>query len=214
MTDATDSSSSNNMHVIIQTNLRHLGVTCDVCNKSPVVGTRYKCTVCDNFDLCETCEQTDVHPVDHPLIKMRTSVCTKYQTYITRNTNIIYGLLCEIDKYDKENNEEQRLTYISCLFDHMSCEALSLLLTHPKLRACAIRKCEEALDPKYKSTPFDIVSSAARLLAMLNAYPETVIVPTKQQESTNDNLPPTPVLVRSDRIDPSNPLVCLPNLSQ
>jgi hypothetical protein len=66
----------------------------------------------------------------------------------------------------------------------MSREALSLILTHPKLRACAIRKCEEALDPQHKSTPLNIVSCAARLLAILNVYPETVIVPTSAPNET------------------------------
>jgi len=48
------------------------GVTCDGCSASPIVGLRYKCTVCNDFDLCATCEAKDAHPVDHPLLKMTT----------------------------------------------------------------------------------------------------------------------------------------------
>jgi len=33
----------------------HLGITCDQCSASPVVGVRYRCSVCPDFDLCETC---------------------------------------------------------------------------------------------------------------------------------------------------------------
>ncbi len=33
----------------------HLNVTCDTC-EGAVYGFRYKCAVCDNFDLCATCE--------------------------------------------------------------------------------------------------------------------------------------------------------------
>lgn len=36
----------------------------------PMVGIRYKCSVCDNYDLCETCEAKGEHPSHHPLLKM------------------------------------------------------------------------------------------------------------------------------------------------
>jgi hypothetical protein len=49
----------------------HEGVQCDHCKVVPIVGTRYKCTACHNFDLCETCEEAGVHPMDHELIKFR-----------------------------------------------------------------------------------------------------------------------------------------------
>lgn len=50
----------------------HETVRCDGCSVFPIVGTRYKCSVCADYDLCETCEAAgDVHPVEHTLIKMR-----------------------------------------------------------------------------------------------------------------------------------------------
>jgi hypothetical protein len=33
----------------------HHGITCDQCGASPVVGVRYRCSVCPDFDLCEVC---------------------------------------------------------------------------------------------------------------------------------------------------------------
>lgn len=48
----------------------HRHVICDGCNANPIVGIRYKCLVCPNFDLCEDCEQNGVHPDDHPLAKI------------------------------------------------------------------------------------------------------------------------------------------------
>jgi len=53
----------------------HEGVTCDGCN-GPVVGMRYKCSVCYDFDLCEACEAKGaaVHDVSHPLIKIATPI--------------------------------------------------------------------------------------------------------------------------------------------
>jgi next to BRCA1 gene 1 protein len=48
----------------------HTTVTCDGCQTHPIVGPRYKCTVCHDFDLCEACEAKDVH-AHHALLKIR-----------------------------------------------------------------------------------------------------------------------------------------------
>ena len=48
----------------------HYGVRCDGCNKSPIVGCRYKCAVCKNFDYCEECEEKMSEKHLHPFIKI------------------------------------------------------------------------------------------------------------------------------------------------
>lgn len=47
----------------------HEGVACDGCGVKPIVGVRYKCTACDNFDFCEKCEATANHP--HAFLKIK-----------------------------------------------------------------------------------------------------------------------------------------------
>lgn len=48
----------------------HDNVVCDGCNGS-VVGIRYKCSVCPDYDLCESCElRGGVHDSTHPLLKI------------------------------------------------------------------------------------------------------------------------------------------------
>merc|ERR1711915_764619 len=42
--------------------LIHHGVTCDSCEKTPIQGYRYKCVVCDDFDLCGICGTAGRHP--------------------------------------------------------------------------------------------------------------------------------------------------------
>jgi hypothetical protein len=48
----------------------HANVECDACHQNPLLGTRFKCSLCDNYDLCSECEDKRVHPADHPLIKI------------------------------------------------------------------------------------------------------------------------------------------------
>lgn len=55
--------------IIKKNEVVHKTVICDGCGMKPMVGTRYKCTVCRNFDLCENCEKTIGH--SHPLLKIR-----------------------------------------------------------------------------------------------------------------------------------------------
>jgi len=47
----------------------HFGIVCNVCDRD-VVGTRYKCTVCDDYDLCENCKGSGIHP-EHSMISIR-----------------------------------------------------------------------------------------------------------------------------------------------
>ncbi|XP_030001796.1 sequestosome-1 isoform X2 [Sphaeramia orbicularis] len=50
----------------------HPNVTCDGCNGA-VMGTRFKCSVCPNYDLCSSCQAQGIHtehallPIWHPL---------------------------------------------------------------------------------------------------------------------------------------------------
>jgi len=44
--------------------------TCDGCREYPIVGTRYHCSVCNDFDFCEHCWKTRRHP--HPFYKIET----------------------------------------------------------------------------------------------------------------------------------------------
>jgi len=48
----------------------HVDIRCDGCHMFPVVGVRYKCTKCPNYDLCEQCEAKNTHPRDHILLKI------------------------------------------------------------------------------------------------------------------------------------------------
>ena len=48
----------------------HKNSACDGCDMNPIVGIRYKCTVRDNYDLCEQCEKK-LQENPHPMLKIR-----------------------------------------------------------------------------------------------------------------------------------------------
>jgi len=58
----TESGDSNNGSTV------HPGVTCDGCQGS-IVGNRYKCMQCPDFDLCQGCSDKKLHP-EHNMIKI------------------------------------------------------------------------------------------------------------------------------------------------
>ena len=57
----------------------HSKVICDGCGMKPIVGVRYKCTVCKNFDYCENCEKTLGEAHQHPFLKIRKPELTPVQ---------------------------------------------------------------------------------------------------------------------------------------
>eukprot|EP00026_Physarum_polycephalum_P006536 Phypoly_transcript_06584.p1 GENE.Phypoly_transcript_06584~~Phypoly_transcript_06584.p1 ORF type:complete len:510 (+),score=78.76 Phypoly_transcript_06584:83-1531(+) len=62
----------------------HENVTCDGC-QGPVVGIRYKCSVCPDYDLCESCEvKGDIHNASHPLLKIALPLNQSMKTWGSR----------------------------------------------------------------------------------------------------------------------------------
>eukprot|EP00732_Lithocolla_globosa_P002342 Lithocolla_globosa_v1_NODE_1515_length_2519_cov_63.243101.p1 type:complete len:649 gc:universal NODE_1515_length_2519_cov_63.243101:460-2406(+) len=59
----------------------HPNIVCDLCNKF-VVGVRWKCGHCPDYDLCDNCEpQADsVHPKNHIFLKIKRPIRMSYWT--------------------------------------------------------------------------------------------------------------------------------------
>ncbi len=48
----------------------HHMYSCNGCGMHPIIGARYKCSICDDFDYCENCEAIYKHEHNHPFIKI------------------------------------------------------------------------------------------------------------------------------------------------
>ena len=47
----------------------HSNIACNNCEICPIIGSRFKCSVCPDFDFCQQCEKNNFH--EHPFIKIR-----------------------------------------------------------------------------------------------------------------------------------------------
>lgn len=59
--DSTDAAS--------EKKVEHTNIACDGCDVCPIVGTRYKCAVRKDYDLCSNCEERLSHP--HAMLKIK-----------------------------------------------------------------------------------------------------------------------------------------------
>lgn len=48
----------------------HRGITCDGCGARPIIGVRYKCSECQDYDLCQVCEGKELHN-HHVFLKLK-----------------------------------------------------------------------------------------------------------------------------------------------
>lgn len=83
----------------------HPNVTCDGCEGS-VVGTRFKCTVCPNYDLCSQCQAKGVHtehallPIWHPLQWFPRGKWIKRMRHCMWNQNLNHNM-------EQDQNQDQ-----------------------------------------------------------------------------------------------------------
>lgn len=87
----------------------HKYVRCDGCNASPIVGIRYKCTVCPNFDFCEKCEESNglTNKHNHAFIKLRNPEKSFYCRFSPIcMTDVKVDCCCDLEKSKTGNSDE------------------------------------------------------------------------------------------------------------
>lgn len=71
-------------------NVIHQGIKCSNCGMTEIKGVRYKCSQCENFNLCENCESTVEHDINHIMIKIRIPISTESDLTSKINPKIAY----------------------------------------------------------------------------------------------------------------------------
>jgi hypothetical protein len=103
----------------------HRQFICDGCGTGPIVGDRFHCTVCVDFDLCEKCEAVPgLHSPAHPLLKIRAPLDS--EAYQREQVHI--GITC--DGCGKAPIEGVRFKCAACP-DYDLCGACEAKQEHP-----------------------------------------------------------------------------------
>ena len=79
----------------------HLSITCDGCGMSPIVGIRYKSKLLYDFDLCESCIESDEEQKDNYISfqrPMSSQEAFQFRYSGNRHTYICDLSLCEAAK--------------------------------------------------------------------------------------------------------------------
>ena len=79
--------------------ITHKGISCSNCGMRDIVGIRYKCTTCPNFNLCENCEENIDHDDNHVMLKIKEPILSEKNLEQKINDSII------LPDYTAEPNE-------------------------------------------------------------------------------------------------------------
>ena len=112
----------------------HIGISCSNCKCENIIGPRYKCTVCPNYNLCSKCEEISNHDLNHIFVKIKKPNYNENLnidstlTYKTEGLNFSFSPSCVFFKRDSVNIQDIILTntgrinwkkgfYFKCLED-------------------------------------------------------------------------------------------------
>jgi hypothetical protein len=102
---------------------KHEGIKCNVCFKLPIIGYRYKCVSCNNYNLCEECEEANEKSNAHPHLFI------KMAKYI-QNNNDNGNFILEQFKKRKKNDDEDDNDFSIIKFGNKKDYSLEIINKH------------------------------------------------------------------------------------
>ena len=112
----------NNNIIINKNEAIHEGIKCNNCLKKPIIGNRYKCNTCNNYNLCEDCQNRNINDEihSHPFSKIKNSELNKNKRIekneIINNNNIINNYINqENNKIHNIKNPKKDLYSFKCI---------------------------------------------------------------------------------------------------
>ena len=84
-------------------NIEHKGFKCEQCGLNPIIGERYQCEKCQNYNLCENCEEKNYYTKEHNhnFIRIREE---------KKKNNLIPFF--EINSFSKNNDEKENFPIV------------------------------------------------------------------------------------------------------
>ena len=78
----------------------HSKNNCDGCDVFPIIGSRFKCTICEDFDFCESCEESKGESHGHNFLKIRKANIVVNQMIVGVNDDnqVNRGQMIELEK--------------------------------------------------------------------------------------------------------------------
>lgn len=74
---------------------------CDTCRQQPIIGIRWKCAECTNYDLCTTCYHGDKHHLRHRFYRITTPGSERLvNTQPCKTTPVVPSLIPPMDNMD------------------------------------------------------------------------------------------------------------------
>ncbi len=101
----------------------HMNVTCDGCGVHPLVGVRYKCGVCPNFDFCENCEKKEALNHGHPLVRLP-------------SINMLRSIKCNLKQTAKKSLDKNE----KVIFEKINCNGCGIKSIEGVRYKCAVCK--------------------------------------------------------------------------
>ncbi|KAK3113857.1 hypothetical protein LTR53_008432 [Teratosphaeriaceae sp. CCFEE 6253] len=107
----------------------HRGISCEECGEIPILGIRWHCLNCPDFDLCATCEATTAHQKTHVLAKIKIPLpvlsqpCEQYPLWYPGDPRMIhYPLDASMKKRLSEEHGFEEPS-IDAFYDQFTCIA-------------------------------------------------------------------------------------------
>jgi len=107
-------------------NYIHIGIKCEKCFEEPIIGYRYKCSVCYNYNLCQKCKEknTFLEYHSHYFIKIKKECNNIIINDFTNNNNILINDINLNNKNEiyekKEDKNESSSDIIKKFLDEKS----------------------------------------------------------------------------------------------
>merc|ERR1712110_1343779 len=162
--------------------LLHPGVVCDGCD-GPVLGPRYKCLACPDYDLCKICESRGLHS-QHKMVRLpqpckRDLKLARLLTYNERDTR---GLVrCPLMRAPSSacNNQAKGMPGVFAEF----------LATRPRAKGCQVNSSATASEKSADKTEPKEHSETQKEGPAPETENQAKGEPSKTTTPTNNNLP-------------------------